>query len=78
METLTTDMSDKQAVIELSNQHKEHFKQIAEEVIQENGYDYSVNIEIGNFYFPTKYYGNISLPAGNYDALKIEIGRAHV
>ena len=25
------------------------------------GYDYSVNIEIGNFYFPTKYYGNISL-----------------
>ena len=24
----------------------------------------------------TKYYGNISLPAGNYDALKINIGEA--
>ena len=33
-------------------------------------------IEIGNFYFPTKYYGNISLPNGFYDALKIEIGEA--
>lgn len=76
MKTLTEDTSDKQAVIKLSKNHTEDFKQIAEKIIQENGYDYSVNIEIGNFYFPTKYYGNISLPAGNYDALKIEIGDA--
>lgn len=76
MKTLTEDISDKQAVIALSKNHMEDFKEIAEKVIQENGYDYSVTIEIGNFYFPTKYYGNISLPAGNYDALKIEIGEA--
>ena len=76
MKTLTNDMSDKQAVIELSRRHLQDFEKIAEDVIHENGYDYSVNIEIGNFYFPTKYYGNISLPAGNYDALKIEIGEA--
>ncbi len=76
METLTENMSDKQAVIALSEQHIEDFKQIAEQVIQENGYHYSASVEIGNFYFPTKYYGNISLPAGNYDALKIEIGEA--
>ena len=74
--TLTNDMSDKQAVIELSKKHLQDFKEIAEDVIRENGYDYSVNLEIGNFYFPTKYYGNISLPAGNYDALKIQIGEA--
>lgn len=76
MKTLTEDTSNKQAVIELSKNHTEDFKKVAKKVIQENGYDYSVNIEIGNFYFPTKYYGNISLPAGNYDALKIEIGNA--
>lgn len=76
MKTLTNDMSDKQAVIELSKKHLQDFKEIAEDIIRENGYDYSVNLEIGNFYFPTKYYGNISLPAGNYDALKIEIGEA--
>lgn len=77
MKTLTDDMSDKQAVIELSKKHLQDFKEIAEDVIRKNGYDYSVNIQIGNFYFPTKYYGNISLPAGNYDALKIEIGEAN-
>ena len=44
--------------------------------VKENGYNYDVNIEIGNFHFPTKSYGDISFPAGNYDALKIEIGDA--
>ena len=75
IKTLTDDMSDKQAVIELSKQ--QDFQEIAEKVIHENGYDYSVNVEIGNFHFPTKYYGNISLPAGNYDALKVEIGESN-
>ena len=76
MKTLSDGMSDKDAVIELSKKHTNDFIKIAERVIHENGYNYPVNIEIGNFYFPTKYYGNISLPAGNYDALKIEIGEA--
>ena len=35
-----------------------------------------INISIGNFPFPTKSYGDISLPAGYYDALKVEIGEA--
>ena len=34
-------------------------------------------LKFGNFYFPTKIYGNISLPSGFYDALKIEIGEAN-
>ena len=49
---------------------------IAEKTIIDEGYNYSVNLTIGNFYFPTKEYGNVSLPAGYYDALKIEIGNA--
>lgn len=76
MKTLSEGMSDKNAVIAISKEHTNDFIEIAENVIHDNGYDYPVNIEIGNFYFPTKYYGNISLPAGNYDALKIEIGNA--
>lgn len=76
METLAYNISDKAEVIELSKAHEADLKQIAEKVIRENGYDYAVNIEFGTFYFPTKHYGNISLPAGNYDSLKIEIGSA--
>ena len=49
---------------------------IARETIIENGFDYSVNVEIGHFDFPTKEYGDIALPAGDYDALRIKIGNA--
>lgn len=76
MNTLTSNSSDKKDVISIVNNHLDSFKEIALNTIKENGYNYDVNIKIGNFHFPTKSYGDISFPAGNYDALKIEIGDA--
>lgn len=76
MNTLTSSSSDKKDVISMVNNHLASFKEIALNTIKENGYNYDVNIKIGNFHFPTKSYGDISFPAGNYDALKIEIGDA--
>ena len=76
METLTTSSNTKEEVIQIANNHLEDFKTIAENVIKENGFDYNVNVEIGNFSFPTKQYGDISFPAGFYDALKVQIGEA--
>jgi len=52
------------------------YKKEAEDVIRKNGFGYSVDVEYGNFNFPTKHYNNISLPAGNYDAVRIKIGKA--
>ena len=52
----------------------DEYKKIAEKVIIENGFNYSVEAEYGNFRFPTKHYNNISLPAGYYDAVRIRIG----
>ncbi len=66
----------KQEAIDLVNKNKNKFGQIAEDTIKEEGYSYNVNIKIGNFQFPTKNYGDISLPAGYYDALRVEIGEA--
>ena len=76
MNEIAKDCTSKEEVINLAYEYQDEFKQIAENVIKENGYDYDVNIKIGNFEFPTKYYGDISLPAGYYDALRIEIGEA--
>lgn len=76
MNSISIDCSSKSEVIELANEHKDDFYQIAKQVILDNGYNYDVNIKIGNFDFPTKHYGDISFPAGNYDALRIEIGNA--
>ena len=66
----------KQEAINIVKQNQNKFKEIAINTINEQGYSYNVNIEIGNFEFPTKIYGDISLPAGFYDALKVEIGEA--
>ena len=52
------------------------YKEIAEKVIAENGYNYSTEVEYGNFAFPTKEYKNLRLPAGNYDAVRVKIGKA--
>jgi stage II sporulation protein R len=45
-------------------------------VIQQEGYDYDVNVYYGKFKFPRKIYENIVLPEGYYDAVRIEIGKA--
>ena len=76
MNEISKNCSSKEEVILLAEEHKEEFKKVAENAIKQNGYDYEVNIKIGNFDFPTKTYGDISLPAGEYDALRIEIGEA--
>ena len=76
MNEIAKDCTSKAEVINLAYKYQDKFKQIAENVIRQNGYDYDVNIKIGNFEFPTKYYGDISLPAGYYDTLRIEIGEA--
>lgn len=76
MNSISPNCSTKAEAISVAEAHKEEFQKIAEDTIKENGYDYSVKINIGNFYFPTKNYGDISLPAGFYDALRVEIGEA--
>lgn len=76
MNNLNYKTASKEEIKELSIKNSNELKKIAKKVISDNGYNYNVEVKVGNFNFPTKYYGNISLPAGNYDALRIEIGDA--
>ena len=74
MNIVCKDISSKEEAIKIAKENKEEFYNIAKKVINNSGFNYDLNIEIGNFSFPTKNYGDISLPAGFYDALKVEIG----
>lgn len=76
MNTLCANVSSKEEAITIANDHIDDFQKIANEVICKNGFNYSAKVQIGNFAFPTKTYGDISLPAGYYDALKVELGDA--
>jgi len=50
-------------------------KQVAEHVIAAQNMNYNVKVELGSYDFPTKQYGDIVLPAGNYQALRVVIGK---
>lgn len=76
MNNLCLNTKTKEEAIKIAINHQDEFNNIAKQTILDNGYDYDVNIKIGIFDFPTKQYGDISFPAGNYDALRIEIGEA--
>lgn len=76
MNTLAKDCNSKQEVIEIAKNNISNFENIAKKTIKDNGFNYNVTVEIGNFDFPTKTYGDITLPAGTYDSLKIKIGKS--
>lgn len=73
MNSYLSNTSTKEDAIKIANEHLDEFKQVAINTIKEQGYSYNVNVKVGNFEFPTKTYGDISLPAGFYDALRVEI-----
>lgn len=49
-------------------------EQIARRTVQEAGQTYPVSAQLCETYFPTRQYGNVTLPAGNYEAVRLVIG----
>ena len=49
---------------------------LAEEVLAENGASYSVSAQLVNMPFDARTYGELTMPAGNYDAIRVSIGAA--
>lgn len=73
---ISNNASSKDEVILIAQEHLSEIENIALQTIKDNGYNYPVKVSIGSFAFPSKKYGDITLPPGYYDALKIEIGEA--
>jgi len=74
--SLSTEANSKDEVINLANENLDTIQNLAQKTIYNHGFDYNVNVSIGNFAFPTKTYGDITFPPGYYDALRIAIGEA--
>ncbi|MBR1865338.1 MAG: stage II sporulation protein R [Lachnospiraceae bacterium] len=49
---------------------------VAVSTIVEQGYDYEVKVYLTEEEFPAKTYGDLTFPAGEYQALRIDIGEA--
>ena len=51
-------------------------ERIGESVVRAWGKNYEVKTDYGHFPFPTKSYGTLVLPAGDYEAVRVLIGKA--
>ena len=76
MNSLNTNVQTKQDALSIIENHISDFNSIVQKTILENGFCYDSKVIVSKTKFPTKTYGDISFPAGKYDALKIEIGNA--
>lgn len=65
-----------QAARQVICQEMDALKQIAEKKIRQEGYDYPVTVSLGTTYFPVKEYGDMAFPAGDYEALRVQIGES--
>ena len=53
-----------------------YMEELSKELISANGFEYSAKASLEYDYFPLKVYGDIALPPGNYEAVRIELGDA--
>jgi len=56
-------------------EHEDNIREAAEAIIREEGYGYSARVTVTTCYFPDKTYGDVTFPAGEYEALRVEIGK---
>ena len=60
----------------LAEQNLQTIVSAAKDEIEKNGYTYPVTASLVRMYFETRQYDDYTLPAGMYDAVRIEIGKA--
>jgi len=58
------------------NAHLSELNDIVAAVLNENGQAYQYNLMLANVDFPTKAYGGLVYPGGEYEALLITLGKA--
>ena len=63
MKSITNNCNSKEEIRQIIISHLNDFKKIAQDTIYENNYNYDVTVEVGNFEFPIKTYGDITFPS---------------
>lgn len=71
----TGDFSSAEETSLFITQNNEKIKNIAQKVIDENGFNYTVTSSFGTDSFPTKTYGDIVYPKGEYTSYTLSIGK---
>lgn len=76
LEPYLGDVTTKQDAMAVIEAKLPELAETANRILAENGFSYTADVSLGRTYFPIKVYGDLTLPAGEYDALKICLGSA--
>ncbi len=67
--------TSKEDALEKIEKYEDEICEIAQTVIKNSGKNYSVKVEVGTELYPTKYYEDFALPAGEYTSVRVIIGK---
>lgn len=70
------DCNNVEDAIVTADNNIEEINEIANRVVRENGFDYNACVSVESRYFDTREYENFTLPAGNYQSLVVDLGKA--
>ena len=71
---LFAEVSGKSEAKALAQYSADDIQSVAEKVIAEEGFSYPVSVEVTKTWFETRSYDGFTLPAGDYDAVRVIIG----
>ncbi|MCL4426017.1 MAG: stage II sporulation protein R [Firmicutes bacterium] len=68
------DVSNREEARSIVIAHYRQIEEIAQATLRQAGFQYGTHLEVGRFPFPTRTYGDVTLPAGDYQALRVILG----
>lgn len=71
-----TTCKDKAESIRSAEENMDIILRAARDEIKKAGKDYEVEAEICEMFFETREYGDVTMPAGRYDAFRVKIGKS--
>ncbi len=74
IEPVLNDFETLDGAYDYLNNNLDKLEKIAQREIKNHGYEYSAEAIFGILAYPTRAYGDVILPAGNYQSLRIIIG----
>ena len=74
---IIADCKTKEDMINSVKSNLNNIEQVANEMLDLNGYNYTSNAYIDEEFFPTRIYGQYTLEADVYDAIIVELGEAN-
>lgn len=77
LEPLLSEAEEVEEAKRIIQKELKNIEQVAAETLKELSVPYGVSAELGTSFFPIKQYGDILLPPGEYQALKVLLGDAN-